>query len=268
MLTRILTALVGIPLFLGLLYLGKWPLFALAAGMGLLGFHEYARMWQARGVHVARVIGSLSVLALLLTAHLAPENGTILGAVLAASAIATLTWLLLRYAERNVVDALVTMAGVVYVGWLLSHLLLIRGLGTGTGWDLGLRWLMLAFFITWAADSLAYFAGRAFGRRKLAPAISPGKSVEGAIGGGLGAVAVGWLWAPLVTMLPWQGALIGLGGFVLSVLGDLAESALKRYTGVKDSGTLLPGHGGVLDRFDSSLFVLPFVYYVAKLFFM
>jgi phosphatidate cytidylyltransferase len=269
MLVRILTGLVGIPIFLGLLYVGWWPLFALVAGMGLIGFHEYVRMWEHKGIHVARIPGYLAVLGLMLWAYLAPDNAVLLGAVFAAAGLAVLTWLIFRYNERNVLDALVTLAGIVYVGYLMTHLLLIRGLGgDGRGWDLGLKWLSFAFFATWAADSLAYFVGRAFGKRKLAPNISPNKSVEGAVGGGVSTLVVGALYAQVVGIASWQGALIALGAFALSVLGDLAESALKRFTGVKDSGNLLPGHGGVLDRFDSSLFVLPFVYYVARLFFV
>lgn len=268
MLVRILTGLVGIPLFLGLLYVGSWPLFALVAGMGLIGFHEYVRMWERKGVHVARAPGFLAVLGLTLWAYLTPENAILLGALFAASGLAVLIWLIFRYEQRNVVDALVTLAGIVYVGWLLAHLLLLRRVGgAGTGWDVGLKWLSFAFFSTWVADSLAYFTGMAFGKRKLAPLISPKKSVEGAIGGGVSTLLFGALYAPVVGIAAWQGGLIALGIFALSVLGDLAESALKRYTGVKDSGNLLPGHGGVLDRFDSSLFVLPFVYYVARLFF-
>lgn len=267
MLLRILTALVGIPFFLGLLYMGKWPLFALVAGMGLIGFHEYARIWKSRDIHVPYLVGAPLVVGLLLWAQLAPGDAIWLGALFAAAPIALLVWLIFHYAEASILDVLVTAGGLLYVGWLLSHLILLRGLGEGTGWDLGLKWVTLAFFGTWVADSAAYFAGRAFGRRKLAPLISPNKSVEGAIGGGLGTLLLGWFYAPVVGILAWQGALVAAGIFALSVLGDLAESALKRYVGVKDSGTLLPGHGGVLDRFDSSLFVLPFVYYVAKLFF-
>ncbi|HEY3368560.1 MAG TPA: phosphatidate cytidylyltransferase [Symbiobacteriaceae bacterium] len=268
MLTRILTSLVGIPLFLGLLYVGSWPLFALVAGMGLIGFHEYARMWQAKGVNLLQTAGSLAVVAILVWAALAPQNALSLGAVLAGTVMLVLIWLIFQYERYNVLDALVTVAGVIYAGWLVSHLLLLRNFGGGGGgWNTGLKWLLLAFFSTWVADSGAYFAGRLFGRKKLAPKISPNKSVEGAVGGSLLTMLVGWLWAPVVGIAPWQGAAISLGASIISVLGDLAESALKRYTGVKDSGNLLPGHGGVLDRFDSSLFVLPFVYYVARFFF-
>lgn len=267
MLVRILTGLVGIPLFLGLLYLGKWPLFALVAGMGLIGFHEYARMWRQKGFHPFSVPGALTIIALLLWAALVPGNGLLLGSIIAGGAIFTLSWVIFHYEGVTVVDGLVTVAGIVYVGFLLSHLLLLRGLGSGTGWDVGLKWVSLAFFCTWAADSLAYFVGMAIGKKKLAPKISPGKSVEGMLGGSLGSLAVGWFYAPVIGIAAWQGALIGLVISLISVLGDLTESVLKRYTGVKDSGSILPGHGGVLDRFDSSLFVLPFVYYVATLLF-
>lgn len=265
-LARILTGLVGIPLFLGLLYLGKWPFFALAAGMGLIGFHEYVRMWTNKGIQVALLPGGLTVLGLLLWAHLAPANVHVLGAVLSGGTLLILSWQLFRFRDRTVVDALVSLAGVLYVGWLWSHLVLLRNLGAGAGWDLGLRWVAMALFCTWAADIFAYFTGRAVGRTKLAPEISPNKTIEGLAGGSAGALTVGLLWAPYVEIAAWQGGLIGLVLSVISVLGDLTESALKRHTGVKDSGRLLPGHGGVLDRVDSWLFTLPVVYYVVRLF--
>lgn len=263
--TRILTGLVGIPLFLGLMYIGKWPLLALVAGMGLIGFHEYGRIWQQKGIQVGLIPGGLVTLALLLRAGLAPEQTGYVGAILAVGVILILAWVLFQFETVNILDGLVTMAGVLYVGFMLSHLLLLRELGEGTGWDLGLKWVSLAFFCTWAADTFAYFVGVAIGKRKLAPKISPGKSVEGVLGGSLGAVIVGYLWGPVAGIAGWEGALIGLVISVISVMGDLAESALKRYAGVKDSGNILPGHGGVLDRFDSSLFVLPLVYMIASL---
>lgn len=268
MLVRIVTAVVGIPLFLGLLYIGDWPLFALVAGMGLIGFHEYARMWRAKGVQVAYLPGSLFILGIFLWAFVTPDNSAILGALVAAAVVVSFTWVVFRFKKRTALDALITIAGVVYVGWLLSHLLLLRGLGSGKGWDLGLKWVTMAFVCTWTADSVAYFVGRAFGKRKLAPHVSPNKSVEGAAGGAVATVVVAGTLASVVGMSLWEGALLGVTIYVFSVLGDLAESTLKRYTGVKDSGTLLPGHGGVLDRFDSTLFVLPLVYYTAKFFYL
>lgn len=268
MLLRILTAVIGIPVLVGLFYVGEWPLLALVAGMGLLAFWEFAQIGLRKGLRISVPLGGAAVLALALWAFLAPADGVYLGAILSGTAIAVLSWQLLRHETHSVADGLMTLAGVLYVGLLIVHLLLLRNLGGGSGWNAGLKWLLFAFLLTWAADTFAYFAGRAFGRRKLAPAISPNKTVEGAAGGAVATLAAGWLLAPLPGLEPWQGLLIAPGVFLLSVLGDLAESALKRYAGVKDSGRLLPGHGGVLDRFDSSLFVLPFVYYVARLFFL
>lgn len=268
MLVRILTGLVGMPIILGLLYLGKWPLLAFVAGMGLVGFHEYARMWAAKGIHSSLPLGGGATLALILWAGLAPQQGGYLGAILAGTVIVTLSWVLFRFEERSVVDGFATLGGVLYVGFLFSHLLLLRGLDQGTGWDAGLKWVLFAILCTWAADIFAYFVGMAIGKRKLAPKISPKKSVEGFAGGAAAAVVVGFLCAPLVSIPAWEAALLALLIAGISVLGDLAESALKRYVGVKDSGSILPGHGGILDRFDSSLFVLPFVYYIVTSFYI
>jgi len=229
--------------------------------MGLIGFYEYARMWRSKQIHVPLALGAPLLLAMYAWAFLAPSSGALLGAITAAAVIAVMVWLLFHYGNRTVADAAVTLFGILYLG-LFSHLLLLRGLGAGSGWDMGLRWVSLALVCVWVGDSFAYFIGIRYGRRKLAPAISPNKSWEGAIAGGVSTVVAGWLWSPVVGVAPWEAALVAAGAFCLSVLGDLTESALKRYTGVKDSGKLLPGHGGVLDRFDSALFVWPFVYYV------
>src|SRR5207302_6871144 len=151
--------------------------------------------------------------------------------------------------------------GVVYPGLLLSALVPLRGL------DRGEWWIILALTVTWLNDTGAYFAGRAFGRRKLYPRISPSKTWEGAAGG-LAASVVGALlvkalgWLP---QLPWWGSVIvGAGAAVLGPVGDLSESMLKRAYGAKDSSGLLPGHGGVLDRVDALLFTAPFVLFCAS----
>ena len=151
--------------------------------------------------------------------------------------------------------------GVVYPGLLLSALVPLRGL------DRGEWWIILALTVTWLNDTGAYFAGRAFGRRKLYPRVSPSKTWEGAIGGAagsiLGALIVQQLWLPRLPA--WGAALVGVGAAVLGPIGDLAESMLKRAFGAKDSGRLLPGHGGILDRIDALLFNAPFVLLCARL---
>jgi phosphatidate cytidylyltransferase len=147
------------------------------------------------------------------------------------------------------------MAGILYIGVLGGHLVLLRELSQG------MRWVVLAAVPTWTSDSAAYLVGVTWGRRPFLPRISPKKTWEGAIGGWVaGAVAtvvMGYfLGVPLVHGVA-LGALLPLG----VTAGDLAESMLKRQAGVKDSGTLIPGHGGILDRMDSLLFAVPIVYY-------
>jgi len=152
-----------------------------------------------------------------------------------------------------------TIAGIFYVGWLLSYLVALRGLDTGR------NWVFFALFTTWASDTAAFFIGRRFGRHKLAPNISPGKTWEGAIGGIAGAVIMSILFfTPTPFHLPliyWQAIVLSLLVSILGQVGDLVESLLKRNMGVKDSGRLMPGHGGILDRLDSIIFAGVVVYY-------
>lgn len=127
--------------------------------------------------------------------------------------------------------------------------------------------MLLLLTATWASDTFAYFVGRAIGKHKLAPLLSPKKTVEGAVGGLLGAVLIGYLFGTFnpqlnMTAVILLGVLIGIA----SLMGDLVESAFKRQAKVKDSSQIIPGHGGVLDRFDSLLLTAPLVYYVVKLF--
>jgi phosphatidate cytidylyltransferase len=151
------------------------------------------------------------------------------------------------------------MAGILYVGWLLSYLVALRGL------DNGRNWVFFALFTTFASDTAAFFVGRALGKRRLAPQISPGKTWEGAIGGVFGAIIVSLFFilpTPLTLHLNWgQAILLGLLVSIFGQLGDLVESLFKRNMGAKDSGRLLPGHGGMLDRMDSIIFAGIVVYY-------
>jgi len=153
------------------------------------------------------------------------------------------------------------MVGIIYIPLLLGHLVLLRQLPDGRGW------VFLVLFAVMACDSLAYFTGVSFGRHKLYPQVSPKRSIEGSLGGLVGACLGVWLAALL--FLPnfttghviMVGLLLGCAGQI----GDLFESLLKRACGVKDSGGIFPGHGGILDRLDSLLFAFPLAYYLARL---
>lgn len=150
-----------------------------------------------------------------------------------------------------------TVFGLLYVPFLLAHLSLLRNL------EFGRQWVFLALVIAMAGDSAAYFVGSKLGRRKLYPAISPNKSIEGALGGLLGSIVGAFIFKVLFLAHVENGVilLMAIGLAVLGQVGDLFESMLKRSFKVKDSGTIMPGHGGLLDRLDSLLFVFPATYY-------
>lgn len=149
------------------------------------------------------------------------------------------------------------LIGSFYIGWFLRYPILLM--------QKGVSLLLMALFITWANDSFAFFVGSSIGKHKLAPSLSPNKSVEGAIGGLLGAIFVSLIVGLIIGVAPIGAAILAIAGGIAAQIGDLFESKLKRLFGVKDSGFLFPGHGGVMDRIDSLLFSLPAVYYLLPL---
>jgi phosphatidate cytidylyltransferase len=161
------------------------------------------------------------------------------------------------------------MLGSIYIGWLLSLIVLLRiAPATITAPELGRNLVYLTLFTTFGNDTLAYFSGRFLGRHQMAPRVSPKKTWEGAMGGVAGGIIVALLFTldtPLqVPFNTWQAVTFGIACSIFGQAGDLAESALKRFAGVKDSGILFPGHGGILDRIDSILLagIVTFVYYI------
>ncbi len=172
--------------------------------------------------------------------------------------------------SASLVNIAITVLGIMYVGWLGSHFILLRELPASRGGDalLGAQLIFFAALLTWATDTAAYLFGVTFGRHKLIERISPKKTIEGALGGLLGAAAVGWFctttFIPFLT--PLSGILLGLFVGIMAQLGDLVESMIKRDVGIKDTAELIPGHGGILDRFDSLLFTVPFLFYYFRFF--
>lgn len=248
---RALTAAIGIPLVLLPLFLGGWVWTALLAALALLGAREWIGLARASGLTptVPVVLGGTLLLygCAVFRPHLLPGAGAVLvGAALAAQ----LSPAGRRQAAAN---AGVTLLGPLYVSSFAALDLLRRLPG-------GLAWTLLVVVSVWAADSAAYFGGRALGRHLLAPAVSPAKTWEGAASGELGGVVAALAAAALAALPLAAAAAVGALAGSVGLLGDLAESALKRAAGVKDSGALLPGHGGVLDRFDAMLFVAPVAY--------
>jgi len=257
---RVITGLWGIPLLiLAVWFAQPLPWFTiLVAIWGLLAVYEFYKIVAGAKVPPLIYFGLIWTLLFIISPH-CPYAPT-LPLLLTSAVVLSLIWLLLRPRKEGAFLGWAwTMAGMVYIGWLLSHLVALRGL------DDGRNWVFLALLATFGSDTAAYFTGRALGKHKLAPSISPGKTWEGTIAGILGAIIISLLFtipSPLSLPLGYgQAILLGLLVSVFGQLGDLVESLLKRNMGVKDSGRLLPGHGGALDRIDSVVFASVVVYY-------
>ncbi|GAB4561311.1 MAG: phosphatidate cytidylyltransferase [Anaerolineae bacterium] len=253
---RILSAVVLIPLVALIAYLGGYVWLGAISLVGALAALELFRMLREGGHQPAASLGLIGVL--LWIASSAPWLAWRADVLLALSTVSTLTYFVLRPTARRATDWAWTLAGILYLGPLLAPFVALRMQPNG------LLWLALGVLTTWITDSGAYFVGITFGRHKLAPRLSPKKTWEGAIGGWVvGVLGGGLLGMWLVDLsAPVAFALAGVL-CVLAPLGDLAESMIKREIGVKDSGHLIPGHGGMLDRIDSLLFVIPATYYAA-----
>jgi phosphatidate cytidylyltransferase len=270
---RVAVAAIGIPLAFGVLYLGGYVLALLLALIAAQAARELFDIAAHTGVKPFPIAGALLAATFVMTAWWAD---TMVAAAAAAWAIVIVAVLLLLavaiwrrgVAGRPLAATAITIFGALLTGGTLAAAVFLRELGPPAGPAWGGA-LMLAFplVLTWISDSGAYFGGRAMGRRKLIPTVSPAKTVEGALSGLAACIVAGALWSVLlfdgVLGLGTGAAFGALGGALLSVaaqVGDLAESLLKREAGVKDSGHLLPGHGGLLDRFDSLFFTIPTAY--------
>jgi len=253
---RTLSTIVLLPLFIWIVVGGvRFAFDLMIVAVGMLASWEFSRMFQRAGVPVFRDAGV--VLGTILTASfIAPERL----AVVAAAAVMTVLALSLTRPEPGPAGwqaVAVTLLGLAWINALLGHTILLRALPEGV------HWVLLLVWVTWIGETAAYTVGSLVGRHKLAPRISPGKSIEGALAqfllSPLAALAAqGWLFPGLSTR---DAVLVGLLLGVVGQIGDLAESALKRSLDTKDTGQLIPGHGGMLDRVDGLLFNAPALFY-------
>lgn len=229
----------------------------------LVGMTEFFRLMEAKGYQPSRMLGYAAGIAVSVHVY---RGGPALTLVVTLILLMIMIREILRpQVDKAVTNIAVTVLGVMYVGWLASHFVLLRELPGRLGLDpeYGARLVFFAALVIWVCDTAAYVVGITIGRKKLIPRISPAKTWAGAIGGAVGGALAGWLCAlaflPFIT--PFSGAVMGLVSAVLGQLGDLVESLLKRDAGIKDSAQLIPGHGGILDRVDSLLFSVPVLYY-------
>ncbi|MGC8958810.1 MAG: phosphatidate cytidylyltransferase [Chloroflexia bacterium] len=296
---RVLSAVVLIPPILVVIALGEPHLALLVAAVIGLALEEAYGLVAATGLRPVRWAGFLSALLFIVAALTTPAEGgcgcllrlpgigevalpwTVpghvgVGAALAGAILLTLSGQLLRRDRGGALASWgLTLSGTLYVSWPLSHLILLRELGRpdfvppfwqalgGPDLGAGFWWIVALLALVWLCDTAAYFVGIRWGRHKMSPYLSPKKSWEGAAAGMLSSIAAALGLVPLLGLplsYPWA-ALLGLLVGTLGQVGDLAESLLKRQAGVKDSGRLIPGHGGMLDRVDSLLFVVPAAYY-------
>ncbi|HEY9659188.1 MAG TPA: phosphatidate cytidylyltransferase [Allocoleopsis sp.] len=280
-LPRILSAIVAIILALGMTLLGGWY-FTLCLGVIVfLGQQEYFELVRAKGIAPAAKTTLVVSQVLLITATF---SSTLADAIMPIAGTFICFYLLFQPKLATIADISSSILGLFYGGYLPSYWVRLRAIGGDAASNLplggyfpssipditalppGLTVTLLAFVSIWAADIGAYVFGKFFGRTRLTD-ISPKKTVEGAVFGVLGSVAVaaagswylGWAGEPL------SGMALGLLVGIASLLGDLTESMMKRDAGVKDSGQLIPGHGGILDRADSYVFTAPLIYYFVTL---
>jgi phosphatidate cytidylyltransferase len=268
---RLGVAAVGVPVAVGAVYAGGWVLALFLSIVAVLAALEFYRMATAKGARALSGIGAAGAAGFVLLAAVAPERGVEAVGMWSLLVILVVALLIAAIWMRGVsgeplLSVSVTVFGAVYTGGLLAHALFLRHLpGIHDAWA-GTALVFAPVLLTWSSDTFAYFVGRQFGRRKLIPKVSPGKTVEGSLGALLGTILVALGYAQVLRLLGvyslsiWEALALGALVSLAAQVGDLAESLLKRDAGVKDSGTLFPGHGGALDRMDSLFFTLPVAY--------
>ena len=271
---RILFAVVAAPLAVLVVWWGDAALATLLAFVAALGAWEFYRMADAKGARplaAAGIVGS-ALVPLLVHAHYRQVfTLPITAAVLGVLALLAATIWARGVDGQPILAAATTVFGMLYVGVPLAYGYALRNFDYAVGRAAGTAVVFFPVLLTWASDIGAYAFGRLFGKAKLIPSVSPGKTIAGAVGALGVTLVVGWAYAAFVLRPVSSLTLTTLGvvGFALAMsvaaqVGDLAESLLKRDAGVKDSSHLIPGHGGVLDRFDSLLFVLPLSYVLLR----
>ncbi len=265
---RLAVILVGVPSLYLITLRGGFFFLALVDLIILQGLREFYLLMKAKGYEPFEALGYFCALAI---SGYAWRQGVAVPLILTGSLLLIMIRELWRKEPRRALGHIaVTVFGIMYIGWLGSHLVMMRELPGALGIEdrVGARLVFFTALVVWFTDTGAYLTGVLIGRHKLAPRISPKKTIEGAVGGLVAGAAAGWLatgwFAAFLT--PLAGTMLGLAGAAVGQAGDLVESMIKRDVGLKDTAELIPGHGGVLDRFDSLLFTGPVFYYFFRFF--
>jgi len=256
--TRLISGIVLVIIALATIISGSWILFFTLLAVSLIGMRELYKVMKISDEHVTvlELVGYLG--AVLYYIAMKADFGNYGTMAIIISMILILFVYVFGYPKYHAEQVMAAFFGVVYVAVMLSFIYLTRSLPDGKF----LVWLI--FLCSWGCDTCAYCVGMLIGKHKMAPVLSPKKSIEGAIGGVAGAALLGVIYAAATQGKMAEYALICAVGALISMVGDLAASAIKRNQNIKDYGKLIPGHGGILDRFDSVIITAPVIYYLAK----
>ena len=256
--TRLISGIVLVIIALATIISGSWILFFTLLAVSLIGMRELYKVMKVSDEHVTvlELVGYLG--AVLYYIAMKADFGNYGTMAIIISVILILFVYVFGYPKYHAEQVMAAFFGVVYVAVMLSFIYLTRSLPDGKF----LIWLI--FLCSWGCDTCAYCVGMLIGKHKMAPVLSPKKSIEGAVGGVAGAALLGVIYAAATQGKMAEYALICAVGALISMVGDLAASAIKRNQNIKDYGKLIPGHGGILDRFDSVIITAPVIYYLAK----
>lgn len=257
--TRLISGILLVIAALLTIISGGYVLFFTLLCISLIGMQE---LYKAMGVHgegtgLLEIVGYLGAVLYYVSVLLGFESYGLMAVLI--SLILLMFVYVFTYPKYNANQVMTAFFGVVYVSVMLSFILMTRNLPNGKF----IVWLI--FLCSWGCDTCAYCVGMLIGKHKMAPVLSPKKSVEGGVGGVVGAALLGVIYAAATQGPMAEYAVICGVGALISMVGDLAASAIKRNQGIKDYGKLIPGHGGILDRFDSVIFTAPVIYYLAKI---
>ena len=256
--TRLISGIVLVIIALAPIISGSWILFFTLLAVSLIGMRELYKVMKVSDEHVTvlELVGYLG--AVLYYIAMKADFGNYGTMAIIISMILILFVYVFGYPKYHAEQVMAAFFGVIYVAVMLSFIYLTRSLPDGKF----LVWLI--FLCSWGCDTCAYCVGMLIGKHKMAPVLSPKKSIEGAVGGVAGAALLGVIYAAATQGKMAEYALICAVGALISMVGDLAASAIKRNQNIKDYGKLIPGHGGILDRFDSVIITAPVIYYLAK----
>lgn len=263
MLIRVISSLVCLPILIVLVVYGGIPLQIGILAASLIGMREFYKAFSSENNKI-HLIGYIFAILFVAFMEKIINAQNIFNIFVSVFLLVILIYSVIFHNHTNIMEGMITFFGFFYVCFLISHIYLIRE------YTYGNVFIWLAFISAWGCDTGAYFTGVTIGKHKLIPTLSPKKTIEGSVGGIVVATGLAVIYGLLIqhyfTLEDVNIVLLcGMTGFVgsiLSQIGDLAASAIKRYTGIKDFGKLIPGHGGIIDRFDSVLLTAPAVYYI------